>query len=88
VGRIEPARVVGLVAADERGGALGDGVLDVSVDVGAAGLGGQRADVGGVVHRVTDDKGAHLGDEQVQERVVDAGVDEEPLAVYARLPVV
>ena len=86
--RVVEAGSLGRGAAAERPGSLGHRVGDEVLDVFALLLGGERADVGAVQHRVADGLGRHLFGEQALELVVDRVVHDEALGVDAGLAVV
>src|SRR5206468_2757587 len=69
-------------------GSVVQGVLDLSRHVVASLLGGQRPDVGRLVHRVADHQAGHLLDERGGEGVVHLLVHDEALGRDTGLPVV
>ncbi len=80
--RIEPS------SAGHHRRALGHGVLDEDLEVAETGLGCDRADLSGLVERVSDLECRHLLAEQPRELVIGVGVDDEALRVDAGLAVV
>ena len=65
--------------------AIGHGLGDPARNAISLGLRDQRGDIGGVVHRVTDDESAHAGDELLDECIGDRTVHENALSGDARL---